>query len=74
MTTWWIIDRDKEATDALLSPKDKPSILSLPELVKDAPQRVSKGSVSFRNVSSGDSFEADGHNMLLPGSIIEELN
>lgn len=74
MTTWWIIDRDKEATDALLSPKDKLPKLSLPELVKDAPQRCSRNTVSFSNVSSGGSFEADGHNMLLPGSVIEELN
>lgn len=75
MMTWWISDRDKAATDGLLSPKtDKPPKLSLPELVKDAPQRSLKGTVSFRNVSSEDSFDADGHSMLLPGSVIEELN
>lgn len=73
MKTWWIIDRDKAVTDELLSPRDKPK-LSLPELVKDAPVRSTKGTVSFRDVSSDDSFEADGHNMLLPGSIIEELS
>ena len=72
MMTWWILDRDKVATDALLSPMGKPK-LSLPELVKDAPvQRFSRGIVSFKNISSEDSFEADGHNMLLPGSVIEE--
>lgn len=74
MTTWWIIDRDKTTTDALLSPKDKQPTLSLPEIVKDVPQRSAKGSVSFRNISSEDSFDVDSHSMLLPGSIIEELN
>ena len=74
MTTWWIIDRDKQATDALLSPIDKQGKLSLPEIVKDVPQRATKASVSFRNISSEDSFEVDSHSMLLPGSIIEELN
>lgn len=73
MKTWWIIDRDKAVTDELLSPRNKPK-LSLPELVKDAPVRSTKGSVKFTGVSSDDSFEADGHNMLLPGCIIEELN
>ena len=73
MKTWWIIDRDKAATDELLSPKGKPK-LSLPELVKDAPVRSLKGTVCFKAMSSDDSFEADGHNMLLPGSVIEELN
>lgn len=73
MKTWWIIDRDKAVTDELLSPRDKPK-LSLPELVKDAPVRSTKGTVSFKGVSSDDSFEADGHSMLLPGCVIEEFN
>lgn len=74
MTTWWIIDRDVAATKALLSPKQKPSMLSLPELVKDAPQRSLKGNVTFRNIAFEDSFDSESQNMLLPGSVIEELN
>ena len=74
MKTWWITGCNKKGTkNELLSPKSYPK-LSLPELVKDAPIKSLKGSVCFNAVTSDDSFESDGHNILLPGSIIEELN